>query len=206
MSAENPSAVFCLGSSGVVVTSPAPVASALGQALVGGCRSFLRRAVAAWSGCDRAARRGQSSGRPRHQVGVRQGRPALIARLDHAERRGAGRGRRAARSRRFRPARGRRRQSPMWRASFTRRRSGSGPVRRVPAGSWTASTAAQRTSDPCLVIRPRCTVCRTRDVWGSTLPSWPTARARRSGCTSPISATNTAPRIGPTPGMVCTAA
>jgi hypothetical protein len=65
---------------------------------------------------------------------------------------------------------------------------------------WMASTAAQRTSrEPCLVIRPRCTVVSDSWCLGVSPAQLASCAARRNRLTSPISATNTAARIGPTP-------
>ena len=71
---------------------------------------------------------------------------------------------------------------------------------------WAASTAAHRTRpEPCLVIGPRRTVVSDSRCRGVN-PAQDTSRvgsAKR--CTSPISATNTAARVGPTPGKACRA-
>ena len=70
----------------------------------------------------------------------------------------------------------------------------------------TDSTAAQRTSrEPCLVIRPRCTWVSDSWCFGVSPAQQVSCAALANRVTSPISATNTAPRTGPIPGMVCTA-
>ncbi len=72
----------------------------------------------------------------------------------------------------------------------------------VPAGwRWMASTAAQRTSlEPCLVMCPRRTTVSDSRCWGVSPAHEHRWLGSAKRCTSPISATNTAPRIGPTPG------
>jgi hypothetical protein len=80
------------------------------------------------------------------------------------------------------------------------------PDDRRRAEALTDLTAAQRTSrDPCLVIRPR---------WTWVSDSWclEVSPAQHANCAalpnreaSPISATNTAARTGPTPGNCWTA-
>lgn len=72
---------------------------------------------------------------------------------------------------------------------------------------WAASTAAPRTSvEPCLVIRRRWTWVPDSRCFGVSPAQEHRCRALGNRRTSPISATNTAARIGPTPGMAWIAA
>jgi hypothetical protein len=76
----------------------------------------------------------------------------------------------------------------------------------APRWRDTASTAAQRTSrEPCLVMCPRRTF--SSDSWwvGVRPAQLHKCRAEVNLEMSPISATKTAARTGPTPGMVWTA-
>ena len=82
------------------------------------------------------------------------------------------------------------------------RRPGCGGPRRV-----THSTAAQRTSrEPCLVIRPRRTWVPDSWCLGVSPAQHANWAASPKRVTSPTSATNTAARTGPIPGICWTAA
>ena len=95
---------------------------------------------------------------------------------------GSGRGGRAARRRRTRSARGRRRRRRCCGRGGRRPGRGRCP-RRVCAGTrCTDSIAAQRTSrEPCLVIRPRCTVVSDSWCFGVSPAHRPAAAGRGSG-------------------------
>ena len=72
----------------------------------------------------------------------------------------------------------------------------------APGTRCTASTAAQRTSrEPCLVIRPRCTVVSDSWCFGVSPAQEASCAGRWKRVMSPISATNTAASTGPTPGI-----
>ena len=89
-------------------------------------------------------------------------------------------------------------------AAAALRRPGRGSARGGCAGRTrcTASTAAQRTSrEPCLVIRPRCTVVSDSWCFGVSPAQEASCAGRWKRVMSPISATNTAARTGPTPGI-----
>ena len=114
---------------------------------------------------------------------------------------GRGCGGHAARRRPARSAPGRRRPRRCCGPRRAATRSRTCPRRVWPGTRCTASTAAQRTSrEPCLVIRPRCTV--VSDSW--CLGVSPAQEASCVGpgnrVTSPISATNTAGQHRPDPG------
>ena len=112
-----------------------------------------------------------------------------------------GPGGRAGRSRRTRSGRGR---PPRPRCCGPGGpRPGPGPHRPWcgPGRICTDSTAAQRTSrEPCLVIRPRCTWVSDSRCLGVNPAQQASSAAVSNRVTSPTSATNTAPRIGPDPG------
>ena len=117
-----------------------------------------------------------------------------------------GRGGRAARSRPARPGRGRR--PPPRCCGHGGPRPGLGPHRSGcgPGRSCTDSTAAQRTSrEPCLVIRPRWTWVSDSRCLGVSPAQQASWAAVSNRVTSPTSATNTAPRMGPIPGICWTA-
>ena len=67
---------------------------------------------------------------------------------------------------------------------------------------FTDSTAAQRTSrEPCLVIRPRCTVVSDSWCFGVSPAHDASCGGPAKRVMSPISATNTAASTGPIPGI-----
>ncbi len=92
--------------------------------------------------------------------------------------------------------------TPMLRPRRSPIRSRVCPRRVWPGTRCTASTAAQRTSrEPCFVIRPRCTVVSDSWCFGVNPAHEASCSDRAKRPMSPISATNTAPSSGPTPGI-----
>ena len=74
----------------------------------------------------------------------------------------------------------------------------------VPARvCWQASIAAQRTNfEPCFVIGPRCTVVSDSRWRGVSPAQQHNFSGRENRLMSPISATNTAAKVGPIP-LIC---
>src|SRR5450756_2420843 len=85
-------------------------------------------------------------------------------------------------------------------------RSRSTPAGVVAEMVLTDSIAAQRTRrEPCLVIRPRWTWVSDSWCLGVSPAQQVSFGAEANRVMSPISATNTAPRVGPMPGIFWTA-